>query len=62
MRSFCNELMPSDAVHLSRAELEEVYRDALVRIAILEQQLQEEQEQFDELLDSFTQLYGELYG
>lgn len=62
MRFFCNGLMPSDTVHLSRAELEEAYHDALVRIALLEQQLLEEQEQFDELLDSFTQLYGELYG
>lgn len=62
MRSFCNELMPSNEVHLSRTELEEAYHDALVRIALLKQQLQEEQEQFDELLDSFTQLYGELYG
>ena len=54
--------MPSNEVHLSRTELEEAYHDALVRIALLKQQLQEEQEQFDELLDSFTQLYGELYG
>ena len=62
MRSFCNELMPSDRAQLSRAELEEMYSDALARIALLERQLLEEQEQFDELLDSFAQLYGKIYG
>ena len=54
--------MPSDRAQQSHAELEEMYSDALARTALLERQLLEEQEQFDELLDSFTQLYGEIYG
>ena len=54
--------MPSDRAQLSRAELEEMYSDALERIALLERHLLEEQEQFDELLDSFAKLYGKIYG